>query len=157
MKVGVERNDGAAVIDIKKIDEKAKIPTRGSADAAGYDLYAHLDIDELAIPPHTTSKIGTGICVSIPIGYFGAICARSGLATKKGLRPANCLGVVDADYAGEIIVALHNDSNEYQTIENGERIAQLVVIPFLPVNFNEVDTLNETERGEGGFGSTGTK
>lgn len=146
-----------AVIDIKKIDDNAKIPTRGSADAAGYDLYACLDFDELTIKPHSTVKIGTGIAMSIPRGYFGAICARSGLATKKGLRPSNCLGVCDSDYTGEIIVALHNDTDEYQSVENGERIAQLIIMPFLPVEFNEVDKLDETERGDGGFGSTGTK
>ena len=145
-----------AIVDIKKVDDKAKIPTRGSADAAGYDLYAHLDADILEIPPHETVKVGTGVCVSIPRKYFGAICARSGLATKKGLRPANCLGVVDSDYSGELIVALHNDSNEPQTIQNEERIAQLVIVPFLTAEFNEVEELNETERGAGGFGSTGT-
>lgn len=158
MNVAIDRGDNGftATIDIKKIDENAKVPTRGSADAAGYDLYAHLDMDELTIQPHETVKVGTGICASVPHGFFGAVCARSGLATKKGLRPANCLGVCDSDYTGEITVALHNDSNEYQTIENGERIAQLVVIPFLPVKFNEVDELDETERGDSGFGSTGT-
>lgn len=157
MKVHLDSMGGEdiAIVDIKKIDEDAKIPTRGSADAAGYDLYAHLEFEELAIKPHTTMKIGTGVAMSIPKGYFGAVCARSGLATKKGLRPANCLGVVDGDFRSEIIVALHNDSDEYQTVTNGERIAQLVIMSFLPVEFNEVDELDETERGGGGFGSTG--
>ena len=159
MKVGLDNMDNGytAIIDIKKVDDNAKIPTRGSSDAAGYDLYACLDFDELTIKPHATVKIGTGIAMSIPRGYFGAICARSGLATKKGLRPGNCLGVCDSDYTGEIIVALHNDTDEYQSIENGERIAQLIVMPFLPVEFNEVDELEATERGDGGFGSTGSK
>ncbi len=159
MRVGIDNIDGGytAIIDIKLLDKNAKIPTRGSAEAAGYDLYAHLDMEELTIMPHETVKIGTGICASIPRGYFGAIFARSGIAIKRSLRPANSVGVVDADFTGEIIVALHNDSEEYQTIQNGERIAQLVVIPFLPVEFNEVDELEQTERGDGGFGSTGTK
>jgi dUTP pyrophosphatase len=101
-------------------------------------------------------KIGTGIAVEIPEGYFGAIFARSGLATKRGLRPANCVGVVDADYRGELIVALHNDTEFPQEVSEGERIAQLVIIPHLSVRFVEVDDLSSTERGEGGFGSTGT-
>lgn len=101
-------------------------------------------------------KIGTGIAVEIPEGYFGAIFARSGLATKRGLRPANCVGVVDADYRGELIVALHNDTDFAQEVAEGERIAQLAIIPHLSVRFVEVDDLSSTERGEGGFGSTGT-
>jgi len=101
-------------------------------------------------------KIGTGIAMEIPEGYFGAIFARSGLATKRGLRPANCVGVVDSDYRGEIIVALHNDTEFPQEVSEGERIAQIVIIPYLPVDFTEVDNLSSTVRGEGGFGSTGT-
>jgi dUTP pyrophosphatase len=101
-------------------------------------------------------KIGTGIAVEIPEGYFGAIFARSGLATKRGLRPANCVGVVDADYRGELIVALHNDTDQLQFVEPGERIAQLVIMPYLSVEFEESDGLNETQRGSNGFGSTGT-
>lgn len=146
-----------AIVNVKKVDDNAMMPKRGSTYAAGYDLYAHLDMDELAITPHTTVKVGTGIAMEIPIGYFGAIYARSGLATKKGLRPANAVGIVDADFRGELFVALHNDTDEYQTISDGERIAQIVITPFLPVQFNEVDELNTTERGEGGFGSTGEK
>ena len=106
--------------------------------------------------PGTTMKIGTGIAAEIPEGYFGAVFARSGLATKKGLRPANCVGVIDSDYRGEIIVALHNDSKEPQTIQAYERIAQIVILPYLDVSFEIVDELSDTERGEGGFGSTGT-
>lgn len=145
-----------ALINVKKADENAKLPTRGSEYAAGYDLYAHMDVDELLIQPGETVKIGTGICIGVPVGYFGGIFARSGIASKKGLRPANCTGVVDSDYTGEVIVALHNDSNDFQTVTNGERIAQLVVIPFLPVEFTEVDELDETDRGSDGFGSTGS-
>ncbi len=142
-------------INIKKLRNGAVVPTRGSAAAAGYDLYACLDATELTILPHSTQKIGTGIAVAVPNGYFGAIFARSGLAAKSGLRPANCVGVADSDYRGEYIVALHNDTDEPRTIKNGERIAQLVVMPYLSVEFNEVNELDITERGSGGFGSTG--
>lgn len=145
-----------ALINVKKTDENAKLPTRGSEYAAGYDLYAHMDVDELLIQPGETVKIGTGISVEIPVGYFGGIFARSGIAAKKGLRPANCTGIVDSDYTGEVIVALHNDSNDFQTVTNGERIAQLVIIPFLSAEFTEVDELDETDRGGNGFGSTGS-
>lgn len=142
-------------VKIKKIKDNAIIPTSGSALAAGYDLYACID-KEVCIPAGATVKIGTGLSIAIPNGYFGAVFARSGLATKKGLRPANAVGVCDADYRGEYIVALHNDSNEEQIVGVGERIAQLVVIPFLPIDFIEVEMLDETDRGVGGFGSTGT-
>ena len=141
-------------IDIKKLNENATIPTRGSSQAAGYDLYACID-KTIYIAPHTTVKIGTGLSIEIPDGYFGGIFARSGLATKKGLRPSNCVGACDSDYRGEYIVAIHNDTDETMSIEPNERIAQLIVIPYLPVEFNEVDELSETERGTGGFGSTG--
>lgn len=141
-------------IRIKKINKNAIIPTRGSKEAAGYDLYACTKSSTI-IMPHNTVKIETGISMELPDGYFGAIFARSGLATKQGLRPANAVGVVDSDYRGNIIVALHNDTDEPQTINPMERIAQLVVMPYLPVEFDEVDELNETERGVGGFGSTG--
>lgn len=141
---------------IKKLYNDTTLPTRGSAEAAGYDLYARLRENEtLQILPHETVKVGTGIAIACPNGYFGGIFARSGLATKQGLRPANCVGVVDSDYRGEIIVALHNDSNETRYIENGDRIAQLVIMPYLSVELEEIETLNETERGDGGFGSTG--
>ena len=140
-------------INFKKLNNKATQPSHGSQWAAGYDLYS---CDSYIIEPHTTLKIGTGIAVEIPEGYFGAIFARSGLATKRGLRPANCVGVVDADYRGELIVALHNDTDLVQEVAEGERVAQLAIIPYLPVNFVEVDDLSSTDRGEGGFGSTGT-
>lgn len=139
---------------IKLLSENGKIPTRGSAEAAGYDLYAAAPA---IILPHTTEKIPTDIAIQIPYGYWGGIYARSGLATKKGLRPANCCGVVDSDYRGPVIVALHNDTENPQTIEPGERIAQLIIQPYIAPNFEVVDELTETERGECGFGSTGTK
>lgn len=141
-------------INIKKLNENAIIPTRGSEGAAGMDLYACTS-SPIVIMPHNTVKVGTGIAVELPHGYFGAIFARSGLATKNGLRPANAVGVCDEDYKGEYIVALHNDTDIPQTINPMERIAQLVVMPYLPVEFNEVDELDDTERGSGGFGSTG--
>ena len=144
-------------VKIKRLNENAVIPTHGSEYAAGYDIYACMDANEaLIIKPHQTAKVNTGLSVSIPEGYFGAIFARSGVATKRGLRPANCVGVVDADYRGEIIVALHNDSDLEQLIVGGELIAQLVVMPFLSIEFTEVEELDNTERGTGGFGSTGT-
>lgn len=143
---------------IKKLYEDSILPTRGSAEAAGYDLYARLRENEtLQIPPHTTGKIGTGIAIECPKNHFAGIFARSGLATKQGLAPANKVGVVDSDYRGEIIVALHNDSEEIRYVENGDRIAQLIIIPYTSVELEIVDTLDETERGEGGFGSTGSK
>ena len=107
------------------------------------------------IKPYGTMKIHTGLAMEIPRGYFGAIFARSGMATKRGLRPANCVGVIDSDYRGEIIVALRNDSDSEQVITSGERIAQIVIMPYLPIEFNEVNSLEDTERGDGGFGSTG--
>lgn len=141
-------------INIKRLNEDAKIPTRESSEAAGYDLYACIN-SPLTIPSHSTVKIGTGLAIEIPNGYFGAIFARSGLATKQGLRPANCVGCCDSDYRGEYIVALHNDTDEAKLIMPKERIAQLVVMPYLAVEFNDVNELSDTDRGEGGFGSTG--
>lgn len=144
-------------IRIKKVKENAKLPTSGSAFAAGYDLYACMEAQETVLAPHTTVMVGTGVAAAVPEGYFGGIFARSGLAAKQSLRPANCVGVVDSDYRGELKVALHNDSDQERRIENGERIAQLVVIPYLSLEFEEVAELDETERGEGGFGHTGRK
>lgn len=141
-------------INIKKLNKNAIIPTKGSEYAAGYDLYACIDAP-IIITPHSTVKVGTGLSIEIPTGYFGAIFARSGLATKQGLRPANATGVCDSDYRGEYIVALHNDTDIPQAINPMERIAQLIVIPFLSIEFNEIDELSKTERGEDGFGSTG--
>ena len=141
-------------VNVKKLNPAATLPTSGSEKAAGYDLYACSD-GSVTVAPHTTAKIGTCLAIAVPAGYFGAIFARSGLATKQGLRPANCVGVCDSDYRGEYIIALHNDSDEERVIENGDRIAQLVVMPYLSVSFTETDELDETERGAGGFGSTG--
>ena len=143
-------------IKIKKLDERATIPSYGSEYAAGFDLYAVLD-EDIVIKSHETVLVKTGLSMEIPIGYAGMIFARSGLATKKGLAPANKVGVVDSDYRGEVMVALHNHSNEDQTISHGERIAQMVVMPFYKAEFIEVEELSNTERGTGGFGSTGTK
>jgi len=143
-------------IKVKKLDPRAVLPTTGSAFAAGSDLYALLDGDgEVSIPAHHTVKIHTGLAIELPEGTFGAIFARSGLASREGLRPANCVGVVDSDYRGEVIVALHNDSGLPRTVKSGDRIAQLVVLPYLPVTFEEASDLSDTVRGEGGFGSTG--
>lgn len=145
-------------VNIKKLNENAIVPTRGSEYAAGYDLYAIADeSNKIEIQPNETVKIKTGLAMEIPEGYFGAVFARSGLATKRGLRPANCVGVIDSDYRGEIIVALKNDSGGLQVINEGERVAQIVIMPYLPLEFNEVDTLEDTDRGAGGFGSTGIK
>lgn len=140
-------------IDIKQLSNNAKMPTRGTAQSAGYDLYN--PEGDCYIAPHDTVKIDIGLAIALPENTFGAIFARSGLSVKKSLRPANCCGIIDADYRGPIIVALHNDSDTMQTISAGERIAQLVVMPFIPVEFNIVDELDETERGEGRLGSTG--
>lgn len=142
------------IIKYTKLNELAKEPTRGSIAAAGYDLYAAIDTD-LIIAPHTTAKIGTGLAFELPQNTFAAIFARSGLATKQGLRPANCVGVCDSDYRGEYIVAIHNDTNEEQTITAGDRIAQMILMPYTPMVFEEVKELSNTERGSGGFGSTG--
>lgn len=143
------------LIRVKKLSAEAQLPTRGSAQAAGYDLYACLPGGSVTVAPHATAKIGTGLALAVPEGYFGAIFARSGLAAKQSLRPANCVGVADSDYRGEYIVALHNDSEEVRTVAHGDRIAQLVVMPYLAVEFDEVESLDDTARGTGGFGSTG--
>ena len=141
-------------IEIKRLTETAKIPDRGSALAAGYDLFA--DIPETCvIPAGVTKMIGTGLSLAIPTGYFGGVYARSGLSAKEGLRPANCTGVIDADYRGEIMVALHNDSEDARYVNPGQKIAQIVIQPHLSVEFEERSELSETERGRGGFGSTG--
>ena len=143
-------------IAVKKLDERAVLPTYGSAFAAGADLYAVLD-SEVVIAPNETKLIKTGLAMEIPEGYAGLIYARSGLASKRGLAPANKVGVVDADYRGEVMVALHNHSSIPQTVAHGERIAQLVVAPFLKAEYTVVEELSDTVRGVGGFGSTGSK
>ncbi len=141
-------------IAVKKLDERAVLPTYGSEFAAGADLYAVLD-EDLTILPGETKLVKTGLAMEIPEGYAGLIYARSGLALKRGLAPANKVGVVDADYRGEVMVALHNHSLVAQSVAPGERIAQLVVAPFLKAEFMQAHELNATVRGEGGFGSTG--
>lgn len=143
-------------LKLMKLSENAKIPTYASKASAGADLYALTD-GEVTFQSGETKLIHTGIALEIPQGYVGLIYARSGLATKRGLAPANKVGVIDSDYRGEIMVALHNHSAIPQSIENGERIAQLVIAPYLNAEFLQVEALCETERGEGGFGSTGKK
>ena len=141
-------------IQIKKLRPDAVIPSAGSAYAAGYDLCACIDAP-VEIAPHTTARIGTGLSLAVPEGWFGAVFARSGLAAKQGLRPSNCVGVCDSDYRGEYIIALYNDSDEPRTVHPGDRIAQLVILPYMTAEFEETDELPATERGAGGFGSTG--
>ena len=141
---------------VKKLHPDAVLPTYGSAYAAGADLYALCE-EELVFAPHETKLVKTGLAMEIPEGYAGFIYARSGLASKRGLAPANKVGVIDADYRGEVMVALHNHTDVEQRVAPKERIAQLVVAPFLKAEFEESDTLSETVRGVGGFGSTGTK
>lgn len=143
-------------VNIKKLNENAVIPTYGTEYAAGADLYACMD-EAVTINPGQTCFIKTGLAMEVPVGYAGLIYARSGLACKKGLAPANKVGVIDSDYRGEIMVALHNHSNEAVVVESGERIAQLVITPYIVAAFNQVDELEDTVRGEGGFGSTGSK
>ncbi len=140
-------------IKIKKLNEKAIIPTYGTEYSAGADLY-NLDTP-VTVAPSETILIHTGISVEIPEGYCGLIFARSGLATKRGLAPANKVGVIDADYRGEIMVALHNHSEISATVEAGERVAQLAIVPFLKAEYELTDELSDTVRGAGGFGSTG--
>ena len=142
-------------VKIKKLNENAIIPTYGSPYSAGADLYSAMD--DVTIAPHQTVLIKTGLALELPIGFAGLIYARSGLATKRGLAPANKVGVIDCDYRGEVMVALHNHSEVEQTVAKGERIAQLVITPYVVADFEEANELSETVRGEGGFGSTGTK
>lgn len=141
-------------VNFKKLNDNAIKPTYGTEFAAGADLYA-CEGGEVTIAAGEAKLIHTGLSLEIPEGYAGLIYARSGIATKRGLAPANKVGVIDSDYRGEIMVSLHNHSKEAQTIADGERIAQLVITPFLKVEYNETDALSDTVRGEGGFGSTG--
>lgn len=144
-------------MNYKRLNNLAKVPTRADDGAAGYDLYAATSY-RIVIKPHQTVMIDTAIALEIPQGMFGAIVARSGIATKRFLRPANCFGVIDSSYRNSLVVALHNDSDYLQHIEPQERIAQLIFLSYgAPVEWTEVDELSETERGLGGFGSTGTK
>ena len=143
-------------MNIKKLNEKATVPTYGSAFAAGADLYA-CEENAVTVEAGETKLIHTGIAMAIPEGYVGLVYARSGLASKRGLAPANKVGVIDSDYRGEVMVALHNHGNGPQTVESGERIAQIVFTPYVAAEFNVTDELDDTVRGAGGFGSTGTK
>ena len=139
-------------IRVKKLVEEAVLPTHGSEEAAGWDLYA---LDNAMIHPEQTVLMKTGLAFAIPKGYVGLVFARSGLATKRGLAPANKVGVIDSDYRGELIVALHNHSSISQIVEKGDRMAQMVIVPYLACEYVETDVLDDTERGSGGFGSTG--
>ena len=141
-------------IKVRRVSPTALLPTRGSSSAAGYDLYADLPEDAV-IAPHTTVKIDTGLQFELPDGYFAGVFARSGIASKEGLRPANCVGVCDSDYRGNYIVAIHNDSEDERRITPHEKIAQMIVMPYLALEFEEVSELSDTDRGAGGFGSTG--
>ena len=143
-------------VKLKKLHPDARVPVYGSASAAGADLYA-LCQEPVTIGPGETLLIHTGVALEIPEGLVGLIYARSGLATKRGLAPANKVGVIDSDYRGEIMVALHNHGTVAQTLENGERVAQLVIAPYFRAEFLEAESLEDTDRGVGGFGSTGTK
>lgn len=143
-------------VAVKKLKPNAVLPTYGSEFAAGADLYACLE-EAVTIAPHETKLIPTGLAMELPLGWAGLVYARSGLASKRHLAPANKVGVIDPDYRGEVMVALHNHGTEPQTIEAGERIAQLVLTPYLTARFLEAEELSDTVRGEGGFGSTGTK
>ena len=145
-----------APVCVKLLDPRAKLPAYGSADAAGADLYALTD-GPAAIAPGETILIRTGLALAIPKGYVGLVCARSGMACKRGLAPANMVGVVDADYRGEVMIFLHNHGPETQVVEPGDRVAQLVIVPYLTVQFAPAEELDGTERGSGGFGSTGNK
>ncbi len=142
------------IINFKKLNDNAITPTYGTVFSAGADLYACMS-EPVTINPGESVLIHTGIAMEIPVGFGGFIYARSGLATKKGLAPSNKVGVIDADYRGEILVSLYNQSDTCATVKHGERIAQIVIAPFVAATFNHVDELNETCRGSGGFGSTG--
>ena len=143
-------------VSVKLLDPRAKMPSYGSVDPAGADLYAVTD-GPVTVAPGQTVLIHTGLALAIPQGFVGLVYARSGLATKQGLAPANKVGVIDADYRGELMVALHNHSGETRTVEHGDRIAQLVIAPYLTAQFTQQEELDDTVRGEGGFGSTGSK
>ena len=144
-------------VKFKKLSENATVPSYGSAFAAGADLYACTNRETVTFAPGETKMIHTGISLEIPEGYAGLVYARSGIATKRGLAPANKVGVIDSDYRGEIMVALHNHSDKEQVVSAGERIAQIVFAPYMSASFTVVDQLSDTVRGIGGFGSTGTK
>lgn len=141
-------------VRVKKLRENAVLPSYGSDYAAGADLYA---CNAVTVEPGASEFVQTGLALEVPAGYAGLVYARSGLACKKGLAPANKVGVIDADYRGEVMVALYNHSSQAVEIEPGERVAQLVITPYLTAVFEETEELSDTVRGEGGFGSTGRK
>lgn len=143
-----------APVSVKILDPRAKLPAYGSAAAAGADLCALTD-GPVTVAPGETVLFHTGIAIAVPQGYAGLVYARSGISCKRGLAPANKVGVIDADYRGEVMIYLHNHGSEPQVVEDGDRIAQLVITPYLTAQFQSVDTLDDTERGSGGFGSTG--
>jgi len=143
-----------APVSVKLLDPRAKLPAYGSPDAAGADLYALTD-GPVPIAPGQTVLIRTGLALAIPQGYVGLVCARSGLATRQGLAPANKVGVIDADYRGELMVALLNHGEAGRVVQCGDRIAQLVITPYLTARFAPAEELDDTQRGAGGFGSTG--
>ncbi|MBE5955094.1 MAG: dUTP diphosphatase [Lachnospiraceae bacterium] len=146
-------------VKIKRLYKEASLPSKGSEKAAAYDVYACItdETGSVTIEPHKTAKIGTGLSMAPPKGFFVGVYARSGLSTKEGLRPANCVGVCDEDYRGEYIVALHNDSETPRTVKHGDRIAQIILQKRYDMDFEEVEELDSTERGDGGFGSTGKR
>jgi dUTP pyrophosphatase len=143
-------------VRVKKLHKDSILPQKGSEKAAAYDVYAYIEGGSVEIAPHKTVKVGTGLAMAPEDGYYIGVYARSGLSTKEGLRPSNCVGICDEDYRGEYIVALHNDHDEPRTVNHGERIAQIKLEKRYDMEFEEVDELDETERGAGGFGSTGT-
>ena len=153
---GIFNNDNILEYSIptKILNKYAKIPTKGSEKAAGSDLYAAID-RPVSIPPHSTVKIPTGLSFELPDGTFAGIFPRSGIATKRGLAPANKVGVIDSDYRGDVIVALHNDTDEVQIVEPGERIAQMILLPYFNMSFVTKEELTETERSNSGFGDSG--
>lgn len=153
-------------VKIKRLSETAQLPTKAHDSDAAFDLYADIqdtfkpfgsteDVKGIKVMPGQTVKVHTGFSTEIPIGYWGAIYARSGLATKQGLRPANCVAVIDAEYRGEWLIPLHNDSSDVQIIHHGDRIAQFMLAPVIETKLEEVNELTESDRGEGGFGSSG--
>lgn len=153
-------------VKIKRLSETAQLPTKNFDSDAAFDLYADIqdtfkpfgsteDVKGIKIMPGQTVKVSSGVAMEIPEWYWGAVYARSGLATKQGLRPANCVGVIDSHYRGAIIVAIHNDSNEVQIVRHGDRIAQFMLAPVIETSFEEVNELSDSDRGEGGFGSSG--
>ena len=146
-------------LKIKRLSETATLPKKAHLTDACFDIYADTlsfrSDGEIAIAPHETVKIPTGFATNIPHGYWGAVFARSGLATKEGLRPANCVAVIDEPYTGQWLIPLHNDTNEIKIVHHGDRIAQFTLLPYFDTIFTEVDKLDSTERGDGGFSSTG--